>query len=284
MNNIQRILTIARYEWRRALARRKVFLLIVLTITAEFLPFIVLTQLPIPPAIRIVHSLMWLVGTIFPHALFLQFIAIFISTGATAEEYEQGTADSILSKPIRRTEYLIGKFIGGYSLFAFTAFLTSALAMILSYSTFGPQEFAEFAPAIYISIIFSSLVFFTMGFMTGEVFRTSSLAYLVSSTVFIASLILGPFLLLASNLTGEQFYLDIVRWLPNWGASNLPMMVAKTLFLQNIRLPFGLGDFGIAVNGTILQALMSISIYTTVPMVIAFLRFLRSDVTNKSST
>ena len=283
MNNSHRILTIAKYEWRRALARKKVALLITLTIIAEFLPYIVLTQLPIPQFIQNVKSFMWLAGTLLPHGLLLQFIAIFIATGSTAEEYEQGTADTILSKPIKRTEYLLGKFIGGYTLFAFIALLTSFLALILSYSVFGPQQSAEYAPAIYLAIVFSTLVFFSIGFMTGELFRVSSLAYLVSSTTFISALILGPILILASNLTGDPFYLDVVKWLPNWGALNLPTLAARALFLQNLRLPFGGGDTSLTVSGSILESIISIAIYASVPMAITILRFLKSDITNKSA-
>jgi len=283
VNNSQRILTIAKYEWRRALARKKVSLLIILTIVTEFVPYIVLTQLPIPQAIQSIKSFMWLVGTILPYGLLLQFVAIFIATGSTAEEYEQGTADTILTKPVRRTEYLFGKLIGGYTLFAFIALITSSLAVTLSYGVFGPQQYAEYAPMMYIAIIFSTLVFFSIGFMTGELFRVSSLAYLVSSTIFIFALVLGPFLILASNLTGEQFYLNIVKWLPNWGSSNLPMMVARALFLQNLRLPFGGGDFNLTVSGTMAEAIVSIVIYTSVPIAIAFFRFLKSDITKSVS-
>jgi len=282
-NNSQQIFTIAKYEWRRALARKKVSLLIILTIIAEFLPYIVLTQLPIPRVIQNVKSLMWLVGTIFPHGLLLQFIAIFIATSSTAEEYEQGTADIILSKPMSRTEYLLGKFVGGYTLLAFIAFITSSLAIILSYAVFGSQQYVEYSPTIYIAIIFSTLAFFSIGFMTGELFRVSSLAYLVSSSVFISAVILGPFLILASNLTGEQFYLGVVKWLPNWGPTNLPIMTAKVLFLQNSILPFGLGDSFLTVSGTIIEAVVSIIAYSSIPIAISFLRFLRSDITNKSS-
>jgi len=283
LNNSQRILTIAKYEWRRALARKKVSLLIILTIVTEFVPYIVLTQLPIPQAIQSIKSFMWLVGTILPYGLLLQFVAIFIATGSTAEEYEQGTADTILTKPVRRTEYLLGKFVGGYTLFAFIALITSSLAVTLSYGVFGPQKYAEYAPMMYIAIIFSTLVFFSIGFMTGELFRVSSLAYLVSSTIFIFALVLGPFLILASTLTGDQFYLDIVKWLPNWGSSNLPMMVARALFLQNLRLPFGGGDFNLTVSGTMTEAIVSIIIYTSVPIAIAFFRFLKSDITKSVS-
>ena len=61
------------------------------------------------------------------------------------------------------------------------------------------------------------------------------------------------------------------------------MMVARALFLQNLRLPFGGGDSNLTVSGTIAEAIVSIIIYTSVPIAIAFFRFLRSDITKSVS-
>ena len=283
MNSIQSIFTISQYEWRRALARRKVSLLIIFTLLVEFLPFAVLTLLPIPGFLTEITGIMWLVGVITPHAFFLQFVALLIGSGSTAEEYEQGTADLLLAKPISRTKYLLGKFIGGITLYSFIALLTTLLAIVLSITYFGTQQYLEFAPIIYLTIILSTLVFFSIGFVAGETLRASGLAYLVASSIFITSLILGPFLTVANSLTGNPFYLDISRVLPTWSVQNLPLMAARELFLGSNNLPFFF-SMSPQTSGSPLEAIAGILIYSTIGIIIAFVRFLKTDVTKKSTT
>ncbi len=273
---------VAAYEWRRALARRKVALLVFFTLIVEFLPFLVLNLLPIPGFLQGVTSMMWFVGAIVPHFFFLQFTALLIGSGATAEEYEQGTADIILAKPLSRTSYQIGKFLGGLSLFSFIALLTTVLAIVLSSLTFGVQMNLQFAPLIYLSIIFSTLVFFTFGFVSGEIFRSPGLAYLVSSSVFITSFIMLPFLVLANALTGAEIYLNLGRALPIWSVQNLPLSVGEALFTGSNDF-LSILSFGPTVEGTLTQAVIGVLGYTLAGISIAFARFLLTDITKKST-
>ena len=283
MSSIQSVFAVGQYEWRRALARKKVFLLIVFTILVEVLPFAVLTLLPIPNFLRGVTGLMWLVGVVTPHSFFLQFVALLIGSGSTAEEYEQGTADLILAKPLSRTSYLLGKFLGGFTLFSFIALLTTLLAVILSTSLFGAQQYVEYAPVIYLTIVLSTMVFFSIGFAAGETLRAPGLAYLVASSTFITSLILVPFLTVANSLTGNPLYLDVSRALPTWSVQNLPLMTAKTLFLGSNSIPF-IFSFTPQISGTMPEAVAGILIYSAICIIIAFTRFLKTDVTKKSVT
>ena len=281
MNQGKSILTIGQYEWRRALARKKVALLIIFTILVEFLPFAVLTLLPLPSFLQEVSGMMWFIGALTPHFFFLQFVALLIGSGSTAEEYGQGTADIILSKPISKMSYLIGKFFGGLTLFSFIALLTTVLAILLSTLTFGAQLNLEFAPIIYLSLIFSTLVFFSLGFVMGEVFRSPTIAYLIASSIYITSFILGPFLLFANSLTGDPFYLDISKALPTWSVQNFPIIISQELFLGTNTLPF-IASSGPVVGGTLLEAFTGILVYSSIAIVISFFRFLKSDVTKKS--
>lgn len=281
MNTFKSIIVVGQYEWKRALARKKVALLIIFTILIELLPFVVLNLLPIPSMLLGITGLMWFVGAITPHFFFLQFVALLIGSGSTAEEYDQGTADLILSKPLSRVSYLLGKFFGGLTLVSFVAFLTTFLAIVLSTATFGAQLYLEYAPVVYLSLIFSTMVFFSIGFAAGEAFRSPSLAYLVASFIFITSFILVPFLAAVNSLTGDALYLDISQALPTWSVQNLPLMMAQELFLGSGALPF-LFSFGPEIAGTMLEAVTGILIYSSIGIAIAFIRFLKTDVTKKS--
>src|SRR2546430_9559436 len=114
------------------------------------------------------------VGVFLPQAFFLQFIALFISAGSMSEEYEQGTAEILLSKPVSRDEYFWGKFSGGLSLLALVVVLNAVLSVASSTFTFGPQLSLEILPSVVISQVFSALVFFSAAFMIGELVRRSS--------------------------------------------------------------------------------------------------------------
>ena len=78
MNTFKSIIVVGQYEWKRALARKKVALLIIFTILIELLPFVVLNLLPIPSMLLGITGLMWFVGAITPHFFFLQFVALLI--------------------------------------------------------------------------------------------------------------------------------------------------------------------------------------------------------------
>jgi ABC-2 type transport system permease protein len=223
---------------------------------------------------------MWFIGALTPHFFFLQFVALLIGSGATAEEYGQGTADIILSKPISKMSYLIGKFLGGLTLFSFIALLTTILAILLSTFTFGAQSYLEFAPVVYFSLVFSTLVFFSFGFVMGEVFRSPTIAYLIASSIYIMSFILSPFLVFANSLTGDPFYLDISRALPTWSVQNFPIIISQELFLGFDSIPFI--SSGPVIGGTLIEAFTGILVYSSIGIGISFFRFLRTDVTKKS--
>jgi ABC-2 type transport system permease protein len=110
---LARVATFARYEIRRAVARKKVLAIVALTILIDTAPYYALasthTALVPPP----IHPYLWIVGVFVPQAFFLQFIALLIAAGSMSEEYEQGTAEVLLSKPVSREEYFFGKFLGG---------------------------------------------------------------------------------------------------------------------------------------------------------------------------
>ncbi len=111
-----RVLTFARYEVRRAVARKKVLALVALTVLIAIAPYYALsathTSLITPP----LRPYLWILGVFLPQAFFLQFTALLIAAGSMSEEYEQGTAEVLLSKPVSREEYFFGKYLGGYSL------------------------------------------------------------------------------------------------------------------------------------------------------------------------
>jgi len=276
------IAVMARYELLRALARKKILLLLILTILFEASPFLILMRLPrgiIPPGSE---GLMWLVGVLVPQSLFIHILAVLVSSGAMAEEYEQGTADIILSKPVAKSEYIAGKFVGGFMLMVFTAGLVVSLGVLFAQLSFGGQTYVEYAPLIYLSIVFSSLTFYSMGFMLGEVLRRTAVTYIVASTILVASLALGAYLFIVYSLTSDTLYLELAKAMPSWATVNLPLIVAREVFLRS-QSPISIFLGGLSPQGSSQEAVASISTYTTIFTSISALRFIISDVSRKIS-
>lgn len=282
MLRFKALAVIARYEMLRAFARRKVLLLLILTLLFEAFPFLILTRLPRAVIPSGAEGLMWLVGILIPQSLFIHILAVLVSSGAMAEEYEQGTADILLSKPLAKSEYIAGKFVGGFILMALTAGLAVVLGVVFAHLSFGPQLYVEYAPLLYLSITLSTFTFYSMGFMLGEVLRKTTVTYLIGSTILVASLALGTYLFIAYSLTSDTFYLNFAKALPSWGTTNLPMILAREMFLRG---PSTLSIFlgGLSPQGSSLEATGFIIIYTLTFVLISVLRFARSDISKRIS-
>jgi len=290
MNALRRVAVIIGYEWRRALAKKKFIALVILVFAVQVIIFTIFnylftnppTDLPPPlqeqleQALEQTKPLMWIVEVLAPQGFFMSLVAIMIAGGSMSEEYEQGTADIILSKPITRIEYLTGKYLGGLLLLSFVETLTTMLGIILAAAFFSPQEHLQYIPHIYLAVVYSNLVFLSLAFMFSEIFRRTTLAILSAVGVFIASMVISGILYAIHSTTGESLYLEVSKWLPNWSVSNFPSFLMGELLNEPSIM------FASLVRGDLLLAGALIAIYTTVFIVVATVRLVRSDVTKRT--
>jgi ABC-2 type transport system permease protein len=273
-------MVIVNYEWKRALAKKKILALVIFAIVIQVLPFVIFTQLSVGFLTAEAKATMWVFGSLGGQSLFIQLVAIIIAGGAMAEEYEHGTADILLSKPILRLEYLFGKFLGGFLLLIAVEAIMVATGIVMALAIFGPQTNLQFAPVIFAAIAYSSLLLFSLTFMFSEVTRRDTLAILASIGVFITSQVVYTVLLLLyafSQTSGQpvQLYLDIGKILPTWSSGSLPTFIASQLMplLRNPLVALATGDIALAVG--------VIAAYMIVSIVIAATRLLKSDITKK---
>jgi len=281
MNTLQRIFVILSYEWNRALAKKKVLALVILGIVIQVLPFVAFTQVAPGFLTDEAKATMWIFGALGGQSLFIQLVAIIVAGGSMSEEYEHGTADMLLSKPIRRVEYLTGKFLGGFSLLVAVEALMVTTGVLMGYAFFGPQNDLQYAPLIFAAIAYSSLLFFSLTFMFGEVLRKGTLAMLTAIGVFIASQILYGVLLILhafSVAAGEpnQLYVDVSKLLPTWSAGNLPTFIASEL------MPVLRNPLITLTTGEIVLPAAIIAVYFIVSVAITVTRLLKSDVAKKT--
>jgi len=280
MNRREVIITFIQYEIKRAIARKKVLALVAFTILLGIVPYYALSAAGATIIPTNIYPYIWVVGIFSVGPLFLNFTAILIAAGAMAEEYEQGTAELLLSKPIRRSDYFIGKFLGGYILFLSILSLNIFLSVTSAYTFFGTQSSLSIIPGIFLAQAFSSLLFYSLAFMLGELIRRASLAYIFSSAIFFSSFIISTFMGLIYTLTGSEIYKTIQIYLPTSPANSLPIQYA----LPN--LPQSITNFAGFINTTTAVPTIELSIqilltYTIITIVIAVLYFLRADISRK---
>jgi len=278
MDALRRVAVIAGYEWRRALAKKKILALMILTIAFQTLVMVVFSQLVVGVFFMIESmSFMWILGVLVGQGLFVPLIAIIVAGGSMSEEYEHGTADILLSKPVTRVEYMSGKFLGGLSLLAMVEALITFVGVVLSLWFFGAQSGLQFAPLMFLAIVYSSLIFFCLSFMFSEVFRGSTLAMLAAFGVLIASNVISPFLAMLYSTTGQQSYIYLIKGIPTWAATNFPSLLMSELITTPSTV-LSAGDIE-----ALYQAALIIAVYAIIFIVIAAYRLLKSDVTKKTA-
>jgi ABC-2 type transport system permease protein len=274
--------TFAKYEIRRAIARKKVLALVAFTILLGILPYYALSTAGATLIPNSIYPYIWVVGVFTVQPLFLNFTAILIAAGAMSEEYEQGTAELLLSKPVRRSDYFIGKFLGGYLLFLGILALDVFLSVASAFTFFGSQNSLGIIPGLFLAQAFSALVFYSLAFMLGELIRRSSLAYIFSSAVFFSSFIISTFLGLIYTLTGKTIYKTIQIYLPTSPASSLPVQFALPRLPADLTqvLRFISPDTIVPTIGLSIEILL---LYTFISVSIAAAYFLRADISRKLS-
>ncbi len=270
------------YEMKRAIARRKVVTLVLITLIFEVGIYGLLAYAGTSRAASLLdpfHPYLWLVGVLLPQSLLLHFIAISVSSGSMSEEYEQGTVDFFMTKPITRTSFVTGKYVGGFILVILIYFLMVGISLAGSFLIFGSQSYLSFLPPVVASVVVSAITFYSIAFMMGEILRKSSLAFLTSSTLLIGSILVSTILIFVATILKDPAYFGYAKYLPGWGAEELPFFVAQNIPNVTLLLNF-LSIFPIG-EGTVEQALVSIFGYSSIPIAISYISFLRRDLPKK---
>lgn len=283
MSRADVILTFIKYEMVRAIARKKVLALVAFTVLLGTVPYYALSTAGTTLIPGSDYPYIWAAGVFAVQPLFLNFTAILIAAGAMSEEYEQGTAELILSKPISKSDYFTGKFLGGFVLFLIILALNIFLSVASAFTFFGVQRGLDVLPGLFLVQAFSSLVFFTLAFMLGELVRRSSLAYIFASAVFFSSFIISSFMSLIFTLTGKTLYKTIQIYLPTSPANSLPLQYALPKLPQSIGTILRFVGTSNTIVPTIDLSVAILLVYTIVCLAIATIYFWYADISRKIS-
>jgi len=235
-------------------------------------------------AVRVIliplYPYMWSVGVLLPQSLLLHFLAISIASGSMSEEYEQGTIDFFLTKPVTRIRFYAEKWFGSFTLLSMIYGLMVVLSLVFSFWLFGAQTDLIYLPKITGLVLVSSLVFFSIAFSVGEILRRSSLSFIISSSLLIGSVLVSDILIFIGKFTHTTTYISVALALPSWGATQLPFLpLANSQFNLFIK---ALDIFPLTV-GNIQDALVSVFLYTVVPLMMSLYSFTVRDVPKKVS-
>jgi ABC-2 type transport system permease protein len=278
-----RVLTFSAYEVRRALARKKVLAMVGFTTLLDTVPYYILSTSGTTLIPASLFPYLWVAGVIAPFTLFIQFIAILIAAGAMSEEYEAGTAELLLSKPVSRTEFFAGKFLGGYFLLAMIITLNAGLSVLAATLAYGPQAALDTVPAVVLVEVFSSALFYSVAFMLGELVRRSSLSYILSSALIVSSQIIGTYLQVAYELTGKAFYQTIHVYLPTTVAGSLPPQFEQGLLPSSTSRLFDLVLGPAGGTPSEASAAVMVGVYFVVASAVALGYFRWADVSRRVS-
>ena len=105
--------------------------------------------------------------------------------------------------------------------------LNAILSVTAATLAFGAQTSLGVLPAVVVSQIFSSIVFYSVAFMSGELVRRSSLSYVLASAVYFTSEIAGIYLRSDLRADRNTFYQHLNFYLPTTPGSSLSVLIAQ---------------------------------------------------------
>lgn len=244
---IGRILTIARNTFREAVRDRVLYNLVLfvllITISAIFLGDLTAGQ----EARTIVNLGL---GAML---LFGAFISIFVGVSLVSKEIEKRTVYAIFSKPISRTEFILGKYLG-LCLTLLVNVLVMGAGVSLALLYVGGRDFAfSIWGAIY--LLFLELTILTAVAILFSSFSSPALSALLSFFVFIIGHFSASLNDLAQNMGSafaKNFFYAIYILLPN-----LSNFVFRTETANAISLPSSM-IFGATAYAVVYVAILLI--------------------------
>ena len=272
MNNI---LTISRYTFREAMAR-KIFLTFFAVSSFVLLLFIILfVSTSVEEMASIVSANgqqmfefaekiadVFKIAIISPLFVGGLFLSIFSASSFIPSMLEKGTVDLLLSKPISRAQIILGKFFGGFAVvFVNLAYIIIGLWFLLG------LKFGVWAPSILLSIVIISFTFavlYSLIILVGILTRSSILAMMLSYLIFF---VLSPVLVFRDKIS---ILLDnkFVEYL----LDGLYYLIPKTTELSNINFNLmqgnGIDDY---------QPLISSFLFMILTLALSIIIFSKKD-------
>ncbi len=165
------------------------------------------------------------------------FLAIFSVSSIIPQMLEKGNIDLLLSKPISRSQLLLGKFFGGNIVVLVNlAYLIFSLWLMMGFK-FGDWDLSFLWSILIITFVFA--VLFAMIILIGILSNSSILAMMIS---YIILLILSP-LLANREIFYNLFESDIAKFLIDGFYYIIPKTAEISSLISEINVGMGIEDF-----------------------------------------
>ncbi len=174
--------------------------------------------------------------------IFGLFMAIFIGIGLVSKEVERRSVYSLLAKPIRRGDLVLGKYLGlVLTLVVNMAVMAAALYVVLGYIGWGTSDLAKkgweaplFDPALLVAVGMTlvQLMMITAIALFFSTFSTPILSAVLTFCVYVAgyfSADLRNFDQVVSSRAAQMAARALYYVLPNFGAFDLTAQVVHGL-------------------------------------------------------
>jgi ABC-2 type transport system permease protein len=270
------------YELRRVLAKKRVLVLIAAVFLTEAGLYLVVTRLP-PSLLGPTSLYVWMLGIVAPTLGLLQVTSLMVGSTVFSDEYEAGTSDFWMTRPISRTEYYIGKVLGGLALVLIIISAYTAFSVSIAWFVFGPQQRLDLLVTSFPASVASSLPFYAIGLAFGEALRRGILATILSGLTFFGSYIFEGYANIVAALSDDRALLELSQLLPTWGSTRITTDVLVQ-GLTGSGLPSGILSFLARSSGgsSLSLMLLNVAAYTAIALLLAWLRLRTSDVTRRA--
>jgi ABC-2 type transport system permease protein len=271
------------YELRRVLAKKRVLVLIAAVFLMEAGLYLVVTRLP-PSFLGPTSSYVWMLGIVAPTLGLLQVTSLMVGSTVFSDEYEAGTSDFWMTRPISRTEYYIGKVLGGLALVLIIISAYTAFSVSIAWSVFGPQQRLDLLVTSLPASVASSLPFYAIGLAFGEALRRGILATVLSGLTFFGSYIFEGYANIVAALSDDRALLELSQLLPTWGSTRITTDVLVQGLTSSGLPSTGILSFLARSSGGSSPSLMLLNVaaYTAIALLLAWLRLRTSDVTRRA--
>jgi ABC-type transport system involved in multi-copper enzyme maturation, permease component len=271
------------YELRRVLAKKRILVLVAAVFLTEAGLYLVISRLP-PSLLGPVSPYVWVLGVLAPTLGLLQVTSLMVGSTVFSDEYEAGTSDFWLTRPVSRTEYYIGKALGGLALILCIVSAYIAFSVGIAWFVFGPQNRLDLLLTSFPASVASALPFYAIGLAFSEVLRRGMMATILSGLTFFGSYIFESYANAVATFSNDRALLELTQFLPTWGSVRITTDVLVQGLSGSGLSPTGILALLTGLSGGSSTSLMLLNViaYTAIALLVAWLRLRTGDVSRRA--
>ncbi len=271
------------YELRRVLAKKRILVLVAAVFLTEAGLYLVISRLP-PSLLGPVSPYVWVLGVLAPTLGLLQVTSLMAGSTVFSDEYEAGTSDFWLTRPVSRTEYYIGKALGGLALILCIVSAYIAFSVGIAWFVFGPQNRLDLLLTSFPASVASALPFYAIGLAFSEVLRRGMMATILSGLTFFGSYIFESYANAVATFSNDRALLELTQFLPTWGSVRITTDVLVQGLSGSGLSPTGILALLTGLSGRSSTSLMLLNViaYTAIALLVAWLRLRTGDVSRRA--